>query len=95
MAVYRLGDMVRMRREALGMTQDELVQIYDGRASGPSVDMCAEAGREDGNEICSVQVLRRIENGGVKRVKIDVFRRLRNCRKITAAIASGKSPEIQ
>lgn len=68
--------MVRMRREALGMTQDELVQIYDGRASGPSVDMCAEAGREDGNEICSVQVLRRIENGGVKRVKIDVFRRL-------------------
>lgn len=65
-----------MRREALGMTQDELVQIYDGRASGPSVDMCAEAGREDGNEICSVQVLRRIENGGVKRVKIDVFRRL-------------------
>lgn len=52
-----------MRREALGMTQDELVQIYDGRASGPSVDMCAEAGREDGNEICSVQVLRRIENG--------------------------------
>ncbi len=30
----------------------------------------------DKNEICSVQVLRRIENGGVKRVKIEVFRRL-------------------
>lgn len=76
MAVYRLGDMVRMRREALGMTQDELVQVYDGKACNPMAPVRTEAGGEDRNEICSVQVLRRIENGGVKRVKIDVFRRL-------------------
>lgn len=76
MAVYRLGDMVRMRREALGMTQEELIQIYEGRGGGPLADIHTKTGRADGNEICSVQVLRRIENGGVKRVKVDVFRLL-------------------
>lgn len=58
MAVYRLGDMVRMRREALGMTQEELVRVLGG------------------GEICSTQTLRRIENGGVGRAKIGVFRKL-------------------
>lgn len=88
MAVYRLGDMVRMRRNALGMTQEELVQIYDGKETEaqngvPKGSWLRYHGRRqacdmyrDKNEICSVQVLRRIENGGVKRVKIEVFRRL-------------------
>lgn len=78
MAVYRLGDMVRMRREALGMTQSELVQIYEGKGAEEeqASAMRAEAHGGHKNEICSVQVLRRIENGGVGRVKIDVFRRL-------------------
>lgn len=84
MAVYRLGDMVRMRRNALGMTQEELVQIYDGKETEaqngvPKGSWLRYHGRRqacdmyrDKNEICSVQVLRRIENGGVKRVKIEV-----------------------
>lgn len=88
MAVYRLGDMVRMRRKALGMTQEELVQIYDGKETesqngGPNASWLRYYGlrqacgmHRDKNEICSVQVLRRIENGGVKRGKIEVFRRL-------------------
>lgn len=86
MAVYRLGDMIRMRREALGLTQDKLVEIYDAKESGEEnaekkkleSALKKKKNEEDNknNEICSTQVLRRIENGGVGRAKMEVFRKL-------------------
>lgn len=86
MAVYRLGDMIRMRREALGLTQDKLVEIYDAKESGEEnaekkkleSALKKKKNEEDNknNEICSTQVLRRIENGGVGRAKTEVFRKL-------------------
>lgn len=63
MALYRLSDMVRMRREALGITQDKLIEIP------------GEAVKED-NIICSTDTLRRIEQGKVTRVKSDVFKKI-------------------
>ena len=63
MAIYRLSEMVRMRREALGMTQDELIEIPDG------------VGTQD-NVICSTDTLRRIEKGRITRVKNEVFKKI-------------------
>lgn len=63
MAIYRLSEMVRMRREALGMTQDELIEIPDG------VDT-------QDNVICSTDTLRRIEKGRITRVKNEVFKKI-------------------
>ena len=63
MALYHLSDMVRMRREALGITQDKLIEIPSG------------AVKED-NIICSTDTLRRIEQGKVTRVKSDVFKKI-------------------
>ena len=63
MAIYRLSEMVRMRREALGMTQDELIEISDG------VDT-------QDNVICSTDTLRRIEKGRITRVKNEVFKKI-------------------
>lgn len=81
MAVYRLGDMIRMRREALGMTQEELIQAYNRKEEGqnrcPQLSVPRTAAhKEKADEICSIQTLRRAENGGVARVKIGVYRRL-------------------
>ena len=30
MAIYRIGKIISMMRDALGITQEELVEIYDG-----------------------------------------------------------------
>lgn len=90
MAVYRLGDMIRMRREALHMTRNQLTQKYSGWETEEEQEGCpvgswqgygrqarnAPAKASEDNEICSVQVLHRIENGDVKRVKTNVFRGL-------------------
>lgn len=119
MAIYRLGDMIRMRREALGMTQNELVEIYgteelkngksekmelkdklkDSKKYNNNNDRIEDSKKEksgnfnfntkdykkrknsnknedENNEICSTQVLRRIEKGTVGRVKIETFRKI-------------------
>lgn len=60
MAIYRLGPMVHMKRKALKLTQEQLVEDFD----------------KDSTEICSTQVLRRIEKGNVGKVKIEIFRKL-------------------
>lgn len=60
MAIYRLGSMVSMKRKALKLTQDQLVENFD----------------MDNSEICSTQVLRRIEKGSVGKAKTETFRKL-------------------
>lgn len=65
MAVYRLSTTVRMRRGALRMTRLELIEIRGE----------AETEAED-NEICSVDTLKRIENGKVTRVKSEVYTKI-------------------
>lgn len=74
MAIYQIADMIRMRRKALNWTQEELIQIYN--AGEESEDTSGKKNSDQNNEICSVQVLHRIENGEVQRVKLDVYRDL-------------------
>ncbi len=80
MAIYQIADMIRMRRKALNWTQEELIQIYNAGdesedISGNQVrDKKGNQDSDQSNEICSVQVLHRIENGEVQRVKLDVYR---------------------
>jgi len=79
MAVYRIADMIRMRRKALNWTQEELIQIYNVReesedTSGKRVrGQKGKKNSDQSNEICSVQALHRIENGEVQRVKLGVY----------------------
>lgn len=89
MAVYRMGKVIFMIRNALGMTQEELVEIYDGNETEEErnrkkiLDSTVKTTKEEKiqengqkNVICSTQVLRRIEKGTVNRVKIDIFRKI-------------------
>lgn len=79
MAIYRIADMIRMRRKALNWTQEELIQLYN--AGDESRDISGDRARgqkgekdsDQSNEICSVQVLHHIENGEVQKVKINVY----------------------
>lgn len=82
MAIYQIADMIRMRRKALNWTQEELIQLYNAEEEGEDISANRAGGKkgknngEQNNEICSVQVLHRIENGEVQRVKLDVYRDL-------------------
>ena len=82
MAIYLIGDLIRMMREAQRMTQDQLVEIYDMKdaknetSEKKGLDGNARENAKENNEICSTQVLRRIEKGTVKRVKIKTFKKL-------------------
>ena len=79
MAIYQLGKVIRMMREAQGMTQDQFVEWYDVGVIGEK-SLTEERINSDKinrrNEICSTQVLRRIENGTAKRIKKEVLYRL-------------------
>lgn len=76
---YELGKVLRMAREARKMTQGQLVELYDTEAikkedTGSDKEEAKE--KNTRNEICSTQVLHRIENGTAKEIKMDVLYQL-------------------
>lgn len=79
MAIYQLGKVIRMMREARQMTQDQLVEFYGANIEQKenTIKGATELQqKKESNEICSTQVLRRIENGTAKRIKGEVLFRL-------------------
>lgn len=80
MANYELGKVLRMAREAKGMTQDQFVELYsveEIKSKNADDKKGRKAKKEDERvEICSTQALRRIENGTVKRIKLKVLYQL-------------------
>lgn len=85
MAIYRIGKIISMMRDALGITQEELVEIYDGSETedekerkkvlesyGKNIKNGKRYKDDKKNIICSTQVIRRIEKGTVNKVKMDI-----------------------
>ncbi len=86
MAIYRIGKIISMMRDALGITQEELVEIYDGsetedekerkkvlESNGKNKKGGKRYEDDKKNIICSTQVIRRIEKGTVNKVKMDIY----------------------
>ncbi len=76
MAIYQLGKCIRMMREALRMTQEQMVEWYtikeEGKYNFTKVNMDLKEGYKR-YDICSAQVLRRIENDTARRIKAEVL----------------------
>ena len=89
MAIYRIGKIISMMRDALGITQEELVEIYDGSETedekerkkvlesyGKNIKNGKRYKDDKKNIICSTQVIRRIEKGTVNRVRMDIYHKI-------------------
>ena len=89
MGIYRIGKIISMMRDALGITQEELVEIYDGSETedekerkkvlesyGKNIKNGKRYKDDKKNIICSTQVIRRIEKGTVNRVKMDIYHKI-------------------
>lgn len=71
MAIYQLGKVIRIAREALGMTQDQFVEYFGTEEE--SKNPTNHESVQKRYVICSTQALSRIEKGTIKRIKGDVL----------------------